>query len=110
MSKYIDRDINKVIAAAYGLGMSNIERNVPGPDRWRFHIKAEFHGKTILMVFDPKQRPTGGATSKQIRNFAAKKIWAEAEGYYFYIPNRHHETTTDARYALQKWLIDNEIL
>ena len=105
MSKYIDRDIAKVAVAAEQLGMTNIERDVTGPvNRWRFHLKATFRGETILMAFDPRQRPTGGTTKKQIRNFLAKRDWAESAGYYFYAPDRHHITSTYARHALQKWI------
>jgi len=107
MSKFIDRDINRTIAAAHSLGMSNIEKNVTGPNRWRFHIKAIYHNRTILMAFDPRHRPTGGARPERIKSFLAKKDWAQSSGYDFYSPSRYHTTPADARYALQKWMKKN---
>lgn len=110
MSKYIERDINRAATAALSLGMTNIQKDVTGPYHWHFHIRAEYHNRTILMAFDPRHRPTGGARPERIKSFLAKKDWAQASGYDFYTPSRYHTTPDDARYALKKWMLKNGLI
>ena len=111
MSKFIERDIIRLHRAANSLGLENIETNVQGPiNRWHFHLKATFKGKTILMAFDPRNRPSGGARPERIQSFLDKEEWALSNGYLFYIPSRHHTTKNEARYELMKWIMQHKEL
>lgn len=102
MSKFIERDIQKIERAAAALGIKPIKIEIP--NRWHFNFIGKIKKYTIVMAFDPSKRPAGGTRPERIKSFNNKKHWAAQQGYYFYAPSRYHITTEETRYALKQWM------